>query len=47
MFKEIMNGFKSFLYYVKKAFDISYNDAYAGWDEWQEIELFRKTNMGL
>ena len=47
MFKEIMNGFMSFLCTVKEVFDVSYNDKYAGWDEWREIEMFRKTNMGL
>lgn len=47
MFEEIMNGFMSFLCTVKKVFDVSYNDKYAGWDEWREIEMFRKTNMGL
>ena len=47
MFKEFMNGFKSFIYYVKEAFDVSYNDPYAGWDEWREIEMFNKTRMGV
>lgn len=47
MFKEFMNGFKSFLHVVKAAFDVSYNDPYAGWDEWREIEMFRKTSMGI
>lgn len=47
MFKSFMNGFVIFMNIVKAAFEDSYNDSYAGWDEWMEYEMYWKTNMGL
>lgn len=45
--KTIVKGFVDFMANVKEAFDRSYNDQYAGWDEWRETELLTKVRMGI
>ena len=43
----IVKGFAEFMSAVKEAFDRTYNDQYAGWDEWRETEMLAKIRMGI
>lgn len=47
MFKNIVKGFEEMMNSISKAFDESMNDPYAGWDEWQELEMLNEVRMGV
>lgn len=47
MFENIVNGFMKVMNSVKAAFEESYNDNYAGWSEWQELEMLNNVRAGV
>lgn len=47
MFENIVKGFKEMMNSISKAFNESLNDPYAGWNEWQELEMLNEVRMGV
>ena len=47
MLKNIVMGFEEMMNSIKAAFDESYNDKFAGWDEWREIEALNEVRYGI
>lgn len=45
--KNLVKGFVMIMHSVKEAFDRTYNDQYACWDERHELEQLSKVRMGL
>lgn len=47
MFKNIANGFIKVMNSVKAAFEESYNDNYAGWNEGEELLMLNNVRAGV
>lgn len=47
MLKNIVKGFEEMMGSILNAFNESMNDKYAGWDEWQELEMLNEVRCGI
>lgn len=47
MLKNIVKGFEEMMNSILTAINESMSDPYAGWDEWQELEMLNEVRMGV
>lgn len=47
MFENIVKGFMEVMNSVKAAFEESYNDNYAGWNESEELTMLSNVRAGV